>query len=278
MTESLLTARQQREREFFDEHSVLYEELAEVNFDAIAGLEHRPWNPYWFVLETAKQLYKAGERTLLDAGCGEGIYATLFAAVGYKVAGFDISPKSIEISRRLAASNGFSRSTCFSVQASEHLNYPDDSFDVVVGIDILHHVEIVPSVAELLRVLRPGGTALFREFVEVPAFDDIRNTALMRLFFPKEKHQDACLYTTEDERKLTDYDIDSIRALCPTLTETRFNLFARLDRFLRRPRQRNASYMEKFDYWLCARIPRLSRFGGSVVLELRKTPAVHQFR
>jgi len=157
MTETVLTPRQQRERDFFDEHSALYEELAEVNFDAIAGLEHRPWNPYWFVLETAKQLYSAGERTLLDAGCGEGIYATLFAAIGFKVAGFDISPKSVEISRRLATANGFSGSTRFSVQAAEHLNYPDDSFDVVVGVDILHHVEVVPSVAELLRVLRPGG-------------------------------------------------------------------------------------------------------------------------
>jgi len=275
MTETVLTPRQQRERDFFDEHSALYEELAEVNFDAIAGLEHRPWNPYWFVLETAKQLYSAGERTLLDAGCGEGIYATLFAAIGFKVAGFDISPKSVEISRRLATANGFSGSTRFSVQAAEHLNYPDDSFDVVVGVDILHHVEVVPSVAELLRVLRPGGTALFREFVEVPAFDGIRNTGLVRRFFPKEKHQDACLYTTEDERKLTDYDIESIRALCPALRETRFNIFARLDRFLRSPGQRNASYMEKFDHWLCGWIPSLSRFGGSVVLELKKASAIH---
>jgi 2-polyprenyl-3-methyl-5-hydroxy-6-metoxy-1,4-benzoquinol methylase len=207
---------------------------------------------------------------LLDAGCGEGIYATLFAAIGFDVAGFDISPNCVEAAQHVAAANGFSERTRFSVQATEQLDYPDDCFDVVVGIDVLHHVEVATSVAELLRVLRPGGTALFREFVEVPAFDRVRDTALARFFFPKGKHQDHFEYTTEDERKLTEEDIATIREMCPALVERRFNTIARLDRFLRKPGQRNASNLEKLDHWLCGRMPSLSRFGGSVVLELKK--------
>lgn len=218
-------------------------------------------------------MHEAGERTLLDAGCGKGIYATLFAAIGFEVEGFDISPKCVEAARHVAAANGFTERTHFSVQTAERLDYPDGCFDAVVGVDVLHHVEVASSVAELLRVLRPGGTALFREFVEVPAFDRVRNTALVRFFFPKDKHQDYFQYITEDERKLTDEDIATIGELCPTMVERRFNIVSRLDRFLRTPGQRNASYLEKLDHWICRRIPSLNRFGGSVVLELKKARA-----
>jgi ubiquinone/menaquinone biosynthesis C-methylase UbiE len=265
-----MTARQKREREFFDEYWSRYEEHAEVNLDPIAGQEHRPWNPYWYVFDVAKKLYEAGARNLLDFGCGGGTNAAIFATLGYEVSGFDVSPQCIEIAKRVAAQHNLSHRTHFSVQVSENLQYPDEFFDVVAGIDILHHIEIAPSVAECMRVLKPGGVAVFREFVQVPAFDRIRNTALVRFFFPNEKNLDPSDYITEDERKMTDEDVAVIRGLCPTVIEKRFYVFARLDRLLRRPGDRSASYMEKLDYWLCNRLAPLNKLGGSVVLELHK--------
>ena len=265
-----LTARQQRERGFFDEYWRRFPEVARVNLDPIDGREHRPWNPYWHVFETAKQRYAAGARTLLDVGCGGGTNAAIFAFIGFDVTGFDISPRCIETARQVAEAHHLSNRAHFSVQAAECLDYADESFDMVVGIDILHHVEIAPAVAECMRVLKPGGVALFREFVEVPAFDRVRNTALVRLFFPKEKCLDPVAHITEDERKLTDSDIALIRKLCPTMSEKRFLVFARLDQFLRRPWDRTASTMEKFDYWLCRHFPRIKKLGGSVVVELTK--------
>lgn len=268
---SELTARQLRERAFFDEYWSRFGDVEQVNLDVIAGKETRPWNSYWHVFEAAKKLYAAGARKLLDFGCGGGTNAGILATLGYEVTGFDISPKCVATAKQIVTAHGLSDRCHFSVQASERLEYPDNYFDVVVGIDILHHVEIGSSVAECLRVLKPGGgVALFREFVEVPAFDRVRNTALVRLLFPNGKTLDHWAYITEDERKLTDQDIALIRGLCPSTTEKRFTVLARLDRLLRRPGKGSASTMEKIDYWLCNRIPALNKFGGSVVLEFHK--------
>ncbi len=268
-----LTARQRREQEFFDEYWSRFRDGAQVNLDPIAGKERRPWNSYWYVFEAAKGLYEAGARKLLDFGCGGGINAAILASLGFEVTGFDISPRCVENAKQVAQAHQFSDRCHFSVQASESLEYPDEYFDAVVGIDILHHVEIASSVAECVRVLTPGGTALFREFIEVPPIDRVRNTALVRIFFPKEKILDHWGYITEDERKMNDQDIALIRELCPNMTEQRFTVFARLDRLLRSPGDRRASYLEKFDYWLCNKIPALNKLGGSVVLELHKDSA-----
>jgi 2-polyprenyl-3-methyl-5-hydroxy-6-metoxy-1,4-benzoquinol methylase len=266
-----MTARQQREREFFDEYWSRYQEHAQVNLAPIQGKERRPWNPYWYVFEAAKNRYQAGARKLLDVGCGGGTNAAIFATIGFDVTGFDISPRCVETAKQVAAARGFSDRTHFSVQMAEHLEYPDECFDVVVGIDVLHHVEITPTVAESMRVLKPGGIALFREFVEVPGFDRVRNTALARFFFPNEKTLDPWSHITEDERKMNAQDIAAIREMFPTMVEKRFYVFARLDRLLRRPENPSASFMEKVDYWLCQRMPSLNRLGGSVVLELYKS-------
>lgn len=265
---STLTARQQREREFFDEYWSRYQEHALVNLDPIEGKERRPWNSYWHVFEAAKTQYEGGARKLLDFGCGAGTNSVRFALLGFQVSGFDISPRCIAIAKQVAAAHGLSDRTHFSVQASENLEYRNDSFDVVVGIDILHHVEIVASVKECLRVLRPGGVAYFREFVEVPAFDRVRNTTLVRFFFPNGKNLERWTYITDDERKMTDQDITAIRELCNNVVEKRFYIFARLDRFIRRPHDRSASFMEQVDYLLCKKIPALNKLGGSVVLEI----------
>ena len=190
-----LTDRQQREREFFDEYCSRYNTRV-LNLAPIEGKERRPWNPYWYVFEAAKKHYEGGARKLLDFGCGVGINTVRLALIGFQVSGFDISPRCIATAEQLAAAHGVSDRTHFSVQASENLEYPNDSFDVVVGIDILHHVEIAPSVNECLRVLRPGGTAYFREWVEVPAFDCVRNTPPVRFFFPNKKNYLMCI--TED--------------------------------------------------------------------------------
>lgn len=269
---SLLTPRQQREREFFDAYWSRCEEFPGVNFDLISGKERRPWNPYWHVVESVKKHYESGARTLLDFGCGGGIYAAIFASLGFRVSAFDISPRSIETARKVAAGHGLSQDIEFSVQRAEDLHYADNTFDVVVGIDVLHHVEIAPSVAESIRVLKPGGIAFFREWIEVPGLDYLRNSAPIRFFFSNEKNLNPCAYITQDERKLTKRDLAVIRGLCSAMTERRFYIFARLDRLLRNPQNRSASFMEKADYFLCRKIPSLNKLGGSVVLELSKAP------
>ncbi len=49
---------------------------------------------------------------------------------------------------------------------AEKLEYDDDSFDIVFGFAILHHLELKHALSELHRVLKPGGYAIFAEPLE----------------------------------------------------------------------------------------------------------------
>lgn len=46
---------------------------------------------------------------------------------------------------------------------AEKLELPDNSFDIICGVAILHHLDFHKSFAEIARTLRPGGEAIFRE-------------------------------------------------------------------------------------------------------------------
>jgi SAM-dependent methyltransferase len=46
---------------------------------------------------------------------------------------------------------------------AERLDYPDDHFDLSIGFAILHHLDLGLALAELYRVLKPGGVAYFAE-------------------------------------------------------------------------------------------------------------------
>lgn len=101
--------------------------------------------------------------TVLEYGCGQGSSAYQLAKVGARsVLGIDISPVAIEQARKRAELAGVD-STRFEVMDAEHLDIPDDTFDLCCGTAILHHLDLDRAFAELARTLRPGGSALFYE-------------------------------------------------------------------------------------------------------------------
>lgn len=263
---SSLTDRQERERAYYDE----YVELRgpqHVSFAPVEGRERRPWNPYWYIHELVAQWAGPGRR-LLDYGCGPGLTSVLLARQGFDVNGFDISPRNIERANALAARYDLSDRTDFSVETAERLSYPDSMFDVVVGLDILHHVEIGPAIRECLRVLKPGGTAVFHEPVEAVLFERLRNSRLGRWLVPKTASFDR--HITEDERKLTADDLHAIREIAPDLTLRPFLLFARLDHVVPYRGRLKWSPLERFDAALLRSVPGLGRFAGKVVMTFQK--------
>lgn len=88
---------------------------------------------------------------LLDVGCGGGLLAPHVAGRGYRHVGVDLSSSALTV----AAEHGVD-----PVQAdAAALPFGDASFDVVVAGEVLEHVsDLEGTVAEALRVLRPGGT------------------------------------------------------------------------------------------------------------------------
>ncbi|NJO78587.1 MAG: 3-demethylubiquinone-9 3-O-methyltransferase [Cyanobacteria bacterium RM1_2_2] len=97
---------------------------------------------------------------VLDVGCGGGFSCEFMAARGVKVAGIDQSEKCIAAATQHAYESGFEID--YRCGVAERLPYPDHTFDVVVCVDVLEHVEDVNQViAEISRILKPNGLFFF---------------------------------------------------------------------------------------------------------------------
>ena len=93
----------------------------------------------------------------LDAGCGHGLYARELAAGAGVAIGMD---RSIDNLRRVNLTNGRRRVVAAQLQ---QLPYRDALFDLILCIEVLTHIPPVEqsvALAEMFRVLRPGGVLL----------------------------------------------------------------------------------------------------------------------
>ena len=89
--------------------------------------------------------------TILDAGCGEGInLLTLVGIGGWELTGIDLDTDSLQIAR-----DALPETVSLDHGDLEALPYPDRSFDLVIGTEVLEHVDD-PSAAlrEMVRVSR----------------------------------------------------------------------------------------------------------------------------
>lgn len=100
-----------------------------------------------------------GQR-VLDVGTGTGVVAVTAARRGCDVTALDLTPELLEHARTNAAVAGVE--VRWDVGDAERLPYPDASFDVVLS-QFGHMFAPRPeaATAEMLRVLRPGGTVAF---------------------------------------------------------------------------------------------------------------------
>ncbi|MFD1321323.1 class I SAM-dependent methyltransferase [Micromonospora sonneratiae] len=96
-------------------------------------------------------------RRILDAGCGSGLLSAALRERGAIVTGFDSSPAMVELAARRLGEDA----TLLVADLSEPLPFADGVFDDVVVSLVLHYLEDwTAPLAELRRVLRPGGRLL----------------------------------------------------------------------------------------------------------------------
>lgn len=113
--------------------------------------------------EVLRLLALTSGEAVLDIGSGPGLLATDVArAVGPtgRVCGIDISDSMLTLARGRAAPAG-SAPVEYRHGGVDAVPYPDGSFDAAVCTQVLEYVADIPAaLAEVLRVLRPGGRLL----------------------------------------------------------------------------------------------------------------------
>lgn len=125
----------------------------------------------FYPLEYAYHLLgDVAEKTVLDYGCGLGDNSVLLASRGARVVGVDISPELIELARKRLKVHDLSENAEFRVGSAHKLPLEDESIDVVFGMAILHHLDLRLASAEVFRVLKKGGRAIFLEPVRNSKF------------------------------------------------------------------------------------------------------------
>jgi SAM-dependent methyltransferase len=98
----------------------------------------------------------AGARRVLDVGTGDGQVARLAARHGAEVVGIDLTWNQVTVAQQRGGGPAYARS------GAAALPFPDASFDTVVACLVFEHIEdLDESIAEVARVLEPGGRFLF---------------------------------------------------------------------------------------------------------------------
>jgi ubiquinone/menaquinone biosynthesis C-methylase UbiE len=110
---------------------------------------------------------QSGEK-MLDVGCGTGTLAMEVARrVGATGHVFGIDPGEQQIARARSKAARRNLSIEFRIGVIEHLDFPDQTFDVVLSTIMMHHLSDTlkrQGLAEIARVLKPGGRLVIADF------------------------------------------------------------------------------------------------------------------
>jgi 2-polyprenyl-3-methyl-5-hydroxy-6-metoxy-1,4-benzoquinol methylase len=199
---------------------------------------------------------------VLEVGSGTGALSVYLAQQGPHVTGIDVSEENARLSARRAAANGVVDRTDFRAVPIEQLADPDSSFDFIIGNQVLHHFEMDQALANIRRLLRPGGRAVFCEPVLLlpDVLRRLRATPHMKKVFPLR-------VDTPTERSVSLGDLMLMRQYFPSVRVHHFQLLARIRNFV----YFNDNLfirLERFDRLLLRWVPPLRMVSRFAVFEI----------
>tara|TARA_X000000950_G_C13795258_1_gene611148 strand:- start:234 stop:977 length:744 start_codon:yes stop_codon:yes gene_type:complete len=151
------------------------------------------WNDFYNYLNS-----NAKNCEILDYGCGVGpIIERVIKFNPKKITGIDIS--EVSISKAKEKFKGMESKVMLLVDNCEETKFQDNKFDLIYGIGILHHLQTSKCIAEISRILKPGGMLLF---IEPLGTNPLIN--LYRLLTPKSR--------SIDEHPLVSKDFEIIKS------------------------------------------------------------------
>ena len=244
------------EAKFADEHYQPYAEDLDINPTMFRKYSH-PSQMWDWRQRAALLMGDLAGKKVLDLGCGMGEETVYFAKLGAEVWSIDVSPVGVEITRRRAEHNGLADRVHAQVMAADPTAFQDASFDLVHGLGILHHIGLAPGLAEVKRLLKPGGLAVFLE--------PMGNSRLV-------DRLKALVYGGEMDYTDHEKPLEKRELLAMGRQFAEFRLFPYHLTFRLRSKLpwALAQKLPRLDYHLLKFLPPLTHFAGGVVVYLRK--------
>ncbi|AHF04967.1 3-demethylubiquinone-9 3-methyltransferase [Marichromatium purpuratum 984] len=104
---------------------------------------------------------------VLDIGCGGGILSESMVALGAEVTGIDITEKTLRVARMHAEAGGLA--VDYRLASAAEMREAGATFDVVLNMEVLEHVEHLPDfLADSAELVRPGGVMLVSTINRTP--------------------------------------------------------------------------------------------------------------
>jgi SAM-dependent methyltransferase len=212
----------------------------QANPVAAAGIDAAPGTPEFFATfdaireDDSCEPYELSDRIhgytssrglkVLDVGCGNGYVLSRYARQGAEVTGVDLTGTAVDLSRKRFALENLPGT--FLETDGETLPFPDNSFDIVCSMGVLHHTaNPAPMVHEMHRVLKPGGRCIVMLYHRY----SWKNVVLLRLRrvldpqFKGKTHQQALNYNDGPDCPLAlVYSRGEARALLAEFTDHEF--------------------------------------------------------
>lgn len=245
----------EREATFFDQQAIDTRRAV----DAVYG-------GYGLAIARGQMDHFAGElanKNVLEYGCGNGHNLLHWGAYSASVIGIELSQQSV------ARANQFVHQHIKSIPAvavpmnAEKLGFKNNSFDVIVGTAILHHLDLKLALPEIYRVLKPGG---------VGAFLEARGTNWFINFFRKITPS----MRTADEHPLVEADFQLMKSHFEGVEVANFYITALLSLVIRKIWRNEAFFvpLHKFlttlDQTLVRLFPWLQKLCWIAVIQVKK--------
>lgn len=216
-------------------------------------------------------------KKILDLGCGFGEASIFFALGKAEVTALDISPKMLDNVKNISKRYKVEEKIKTLKAPAEKIPLPSESFDLIYGASILHHLELTTAAWEIKRLLRKNGKAVFIE--------PLGYNPLINVYRRMSKN-----LRTKTEKPLTFKEVNSFNSIFATVSHKEFHLFTtliflwfyfieKLDpnkvRYWRRFIEEGEKYAKAFRMLnfidqVILKFPLLKRFCWSTVIVLRK--------
>ncbi len=181
-------------------------------------------------------------KKILDFGCGCGQFSYLLSSMGADVTAIDLSEKNIEDLKKLAKNRQVD--ILAQVASVDNCPFSDESFDIIFGSAILHHLDLDEerkACQEAFRLLKKGGRAIFIEplqnavwFKELIQYVPVRDKYNPRPSRLSPEYEKYLLEHHHPDRPLTSrHFIEVFRQSGYDVKVKEMGIFNRLDRLTR---------------------------------------------